>query len=73
MKTTKIRRPGGEKKLLGILEDLFGDVSSLTEDEFNLHLQVLGEQECWLIHDGFLTEDEILRIEEGWTPGQKIA
>lgn len=55
----------GKAKLLNLLDDLFGKV--LTEAEFIFRLKVLGEQECWMVADGFLTYDQILEIEESWT------
>ena len=55
----------GKAKLLSLLNDLFG--KPLNDSEFSFRQQVLGEQECWLIADGFLTQNEILEIEEGWT------
>lgn len=54
----------GKAKLLNLLDDLFGKV--LTEAEFIFRLKVLGEQECWMVADGFLTYDQILEIEESW-------
>lgn len=54
----------GKIHLLSILDDLFGKV--LSDEEFVFHHKVLGEQEHWLVVDGFLTQDEILEIEEGW-------
>ena len=55
----------GKAKLLSLLDDLFG--KSLSNAEFIFRQQVLGEQECWMMADGILTQDEILEIEEGWT------
>ena len=66
------RRLGGEEKLCGILDDLFGG-DALTDEEFAFRQQVLAEQECWLIADKYLTEAEILRIEESWTASRKVA
>ena len=54
----------GKAKLLNLLNELFG--KPLTEEEFSFRQQVLGEQECWLIADRFLTQEEILAIEESW-------
>ena len=56
----------GKAKLNNLLDDLFGD-PNLTDDEFIFHSQVLAEQECYLIADGYLTQDQILEIEEAWT------
>ena len=62
----------GKAKLLALLDDLFG--KPLSDDEFNFRLSVLGEQECWIIADGYLTQSEILEIEESWTrPALAIA
>lgn len=55
----------GKAKLLALLDDLFG--KPLSNDEFNFRLGVLGEQECWIMADGYLTQSEILEIEESWT------
>lgn len=55
----------GKERLLALLDDLFGH--SLDDAEFAFRQQVLGEQECWLMADGFLTQSEILAIEESWT------
>ena len=54
----------GKAKLLALLDDLFG--KPLSDKEFAFRDQVLAEQECWIMADGFLTQDEILEIEEGW-------
>ena len=54
----------GKAKLLALLDSLFG--KPLTDAEFIFRQGVLAEQECWIMADGFLTQDEILEIEEGW-------
>ena len=54
----------GKQRLLNLLDDLFGKI--LTEEEFIFHGKILEEQENWLMIDGYLTQDEILEIEEGW-------
>lgn len=54
----------GKQRLLNLLDDLFGKI--LTDEEFIFHSKVLGEMENWLMVDGYLTQDEILEIEEGW-------
>ena len=62
----------GKAKLLALMDDLFG--KPVSDEEFIFRLQVLGEQECWLMVDGYLTQDEILEIEESWTrPAQAAA
>ena len=53
----------GKQRLLNFLDDLFGKI--LTDEEFIFHSKVLEEQENWLMIDGYLTQDEILEIEEG--------
>lgn len=57
----------GENKLLSILDELFGNVGSLTDEEFNFRAALLGERESHLIADRYLTQDEILEIEERWS------
>lgn len=56
----------GEAKLLSILDELFGGNDTISEEELSTRLQLLGERECHLIADKFLTADEILEIEERW-------
>ena len=58
------RYENGKAKLLSLLDDLFG--KPLSDAEFTFRQQVLGEQECWMMADGILTQAEILEIEEGW-------
>lgn len=52
--------------LINLLDDLFG--KPLTENEFNFHLQVIGELEGHMVDDGRLTWAEIMEIHETWTP-----
>lgn len=54
----------GENKLLSILNELFGE--PLTAGEFLSRIQLLGERERHLIEDKYLTEFEILEIEDRW-------
>ena len=62
----------GKAKLLNLLDDLFG--KPLTPEEFEFHQKVLGEQECWIVADGYLTYEEVLTIEEAWqAPAYRIA
>ena len=57
----------GENKLLSILNELFGKIETITEDELAFRMSLLGEREGHLIEDRYLTQDEILDIEARWS------
>ncbi len=50
--------------LIDLLDDLFG--KKLSEEEFQFHIQVLGELEACMEADGRLTWEQMIEIEEEW-------